>query len=183
MSIKPEYTRVSDVLQLYQDFSNIPQDILRLKAELGTEVHNIIDASLGGLYIEPDSKASGYVESFEKWKEQTGVKVLMHEERFYCGLLKITGKPDAVVQFPNSEEKVLIDFKTTVAENAKFWTLQGSFYHYLCGKNGIDLGARMIFLRLDKFGKLPKAHEYLFSNQTLNLCMSALNLYRYLKTS
>lgn len=183
MSIKSGYTRISDILQIYQDFSNIPQDVLRLKAELGTEVHNIIDASFEGLYIQPDSKASGYVESFEKWKEETGVKVLLHEERFYCDVLKITGKPDAVVQFPNSEDTVLVDFKTTVAENAKFWTLQGSFYHYLCEKNGVSLGPRMIFLRLDKFGNLPKAHEYLHSNQTLNLCMSALNLYRYLKSS
>lgn len=183
MSTQSEYTRVSDILQFYQDFSNIPQEVLQLKAELGTEVHNVIDASFEGLYIEPGPKANGYIASFEKWKAQTGVKVLIHEKRFYCDSLKITGQPDAIVQFPNSEAKVLVDFKTTVAESAKFWSLQGCFYHYLCGKNGIDLGPRMIFLRLDKFGNFPKAHEYFFSNQMLNLCMSALNLYRFLKTT
>ncbi|MBE3085172.1 MAG: PD-(D/E)XK nuclease family protein [Bacteroidetes bacterium] len=177
--IKKGYTRVSNIVGQWNKFDKIDKDVLANKCAIGTRVHEAIDADCKGAYLPLDEPDSLYFESYEKWKNQTAFSIVKNEERYYCDSLMITGKPDAIIKMPNEEGLVVIDYKTCISEYKKDWQLQGCFYHYLASKNGIELSPRMLFIKLDKTGELPKVYEYTYTKQLWQICVCAYNCYRY----
>ena len=180
--IKPGYTRVSKILQQWDKFGHIEKSVLEAKAYLGTGVHNHIQNRCDGIMTIPDLWEGGYVESWEAWIATTNPVFVHTELRLYDDLLKITGAIDAIIQFPGSEDLVIVDYKTSAAASPKIWPLQGHFYHYLCKANNINVGKRILFLQLKKNGKIPKVHEYEDDRSIMDICMSAYYCYRYLNS-
>ena len=180
MTIKPGYTRISSILAQWDKFGHIDPKVLAAKCELGTQVHKAIENDLQH-GIEGDT-GLGYLDSFKTWPIESGASSVVTEQRLYCDKLKITGCLDAVVKFPGKPELVIVDYKTSAQESPRIWPIQACFYHYLAIQGGIPVGDRIIFLKLDKGGKAPKAFEYHYSTQLMNVCMSALNCYRWLNS-
>lgn len=195
--IKPGYSRVTDILSLWNtnvvneegdivakifQGSKIPIDIeiLENKGNIGTNVHTAIDAYLTeGLEIPLRIPERGYFDSFHKWYKETGCEVVENEKRYYCDKLMITGAIDALVRLPGEEDLILVDFKTSASESPKIWPLQATFYHYLVSQTGIKLSPRLIFLKLDKHGEDPVVCEYTYSTQLLQVCKAAWVCHQY----
>jgi hypothetical protein len=180
MTIRDGYTRISSILGQWDKFGHIDPAVLAHKAEIGTRVHEAIEAHISGAPDIGDFEGRGYFESYLKWQEKSGVVTVQTEQRLYCDKLKITGAVDALVKFPGGEALTIVDYKTSAQEAPKTWPLQGCFYHYLATVNDIPTCPRIIFLKLDKKGGEAKAFEYFYSKQLMNTCLSALNCYRWL---
>lgn len=180
MTIKEGYTRVSSILGQWDKFGHIDPKVLANKCRIGTEVHQSIEAYIKHGITPSDNL--GYFESYRDWESKSGAINVTTEQRFYCDKLQITGCVDAIVRFEDRKEFVMIDYKTSVQESPKSWPLQACFYHYLAITNCVPIGDRIIFLKLDKDGKEAKVFEYQYSTQLMNVCMSALNCYRWLNS-
>jgi hypothetical protein len=179
MTVKEGYIRISSILAQWDRFAHVDPQVLAKKCELGTEVHACIE-NYSKHGIEGISKEGAYFESYKAWEKEVGVINYSTEQRLYCERLKITGCLDAVVKLQGKSELMIVDYKTSPQESPKTWPIQACFYHYLAIQNGIPVSDRIIFLKLDKDGKLPKVCEYQYSTQLMNVCMSALNCYRWL---
>jgi hypothetical protein len=184
MSIKPGYTRVSEILAQWEDYVGVEKSVLERKAALGTQVHEAIMGFHEGIYLPVSPEAQGYFESFKLWQQRSKPK-LQAIGRLYCEKLKITGEIDALCTFDPgqqpSQETFVLDWKTTAMINESRWKLQGQFYHYLCKANGLPIGERFMFIQLQKDGSYPKVKVYDTSKELLNVCMSAYVCYKYMK--
>ena len=179
MTIKPGYTRVSEILSQWDHFGAIDKEVLKNKAKLGSLVHEAISAYEDHLSLPLDEKADGYYQSFLKWREKVDCEFVASELRLYCDKLKITGAVDAIVKFPGDDSLIIIDYKTSAVASPKRWELQGVFYHYLAFVNGFKVSSRFIFLKLDKKGEYPEMFSYTRSTGLMNVAMSALNTFRF----
>lgn len=182
--IKEEYTRVTDILRPWNNFDKIPPEILENKKNIGTEVHDAIFLYNQAVPIMPlRSDVGGYFESFLLWIESSHARVMQSEERLYDDYLKITGKFDGLVKFPDEDDKVMVDWKTSATytkDIALSWALQGTFYHYLMRKNDFrNISNRFLFIQLDPHGKLPHVREFEFSTELMGVCNAALVCYRH----
>lgn len=180
MLIREGYTRISSIIGQWNTFSHIDPAVLAAKCEIGTNVHDAIDRDKGDGTIQLDGYEGCYYMSYLKWKEQTKPTILHKEKRLYCDKLKITGAVDAIIQLPDCHELIIVDYKTSAQESSKTWPLQACFYNYLAVMNGITVGPRCLFIKLDKNGLAPKVFEYLYTKEMMGVCISALNCYRYL---
>ena len=187
--IKPGYTRVTEIFKQWDRYGakGIDAAIVAKKGILGTSVHEAIDRYLNG--VPPEivkatltDKAMPYFESFLQWNDTVKPLYIEKEQRLYDDDMMITGKFDAIVQFPYSEEKCLVDYKTSAAEDVKLWPLQAMFYYYLAEKNKRVVSRRFIFLQLDREGDFPKVYEYKFSEPLWRVCQAAWMCYRYLNS-
>lgn len=181
MTIKEGYTRVSEILSMFKDFSSIPPDVLENKCRIGTEVHEHIDDVFYGIEFPPKPECLGYVESFLTWRAEAKPKVFQHEQRLYCDELKITGQIDAIVSFEGEDTLHIMDWKTSHSEDKLMWPLQAAFYHYLCTNNSIKVEPVVKFLRLDKQGKKPKVHEYTINPTHIMTIISYIQVYNHQK--
>ena len=173
-----QYARVTEVLTHLQDFSNICQDVLERKKNIGTSVHKAIKDDIDGEIPFIDEGTASYYKSYCEWKEIMTPKIVQSEERYFCDIKKITGQIDALITFKHgSEVPILIDFKTSAQQNAKIWPLQAHLYRYLLTQNGIETQDRFLFIKLDKTGKMPTTFEYLFSEKTLSYCLNLIDLF------
>jgi hypothetical protein len=178
-TIKPGYTRVSSILGQWDTFGHIDPVVLQNKCNIGTRVHETIDAHHKNIYLPLDNAAKGYFDSYVRWEEVVKPNVIKNEERYYCDKLMITGQVDAIITFPGDGRLVLIDYKTSAQESPKTWPLQACFYHYLASQAGVELSDRLIFIKLDKTGQMPKIYEYQYSRQLWDVCLAAWTTYRY----
>jgi hypothetical protein len=170
------YARVSDILKPFVNFAGISQEVLSKKASLGTLVHKLINEEIEGLLPVASGKELGYVQSFYQWRNAVNPVFIESEVRYYCDQKMITGCIDALIQLQPEEPAVLVDFKTSVQESPT-WILQAHLYHYLLTTNGKNPAKRMLFLKLDKEGALPKVFEYKLDVNVLNRCMQAIQDY------
>lgn len=182
-TIKPGYTRVSDILKAWENWDAIPQETLERKQKIGTEVHEAIHMHNCCLPVMVSPEAEPYFESFLKWKETTGAIITKSEERLYCDEVHITGCPDAIVKMPYEDLPMLVDWKTSSSFTkpmARIWALKGIFYLMLLKYNGVvSLNTRYIFVQLDPDGKRPHVREFFYSEKMLTSAIEALNTYRY----
>jgi len=180
--IKEGYTRVTEILKPWSDFSKIMEKVLENKRQIGCRLHNAIHMYNECLPMDIDDSIRGYFESFLRWMKQTQATIMFSEKRFYDNDWMITGCIDSVVRFPNEREAVSVDWKTVASltkEGKISWGYQGAFYHYLMEKNGVpELGDRYLFLQLDKNGGLPLVREYEYSNKIMGECETLLKAYR-----
>lgn len=171
------YARVSDVIKPYVDFGMVPEDVLNRKAALGTRVHKVIEEEIKGAFPVIAAEESGYFQSFHKWKEALHPLFIETERRYYCDERMITGCVDGVVELAGEKEAVLIDFKTSAQESPISWPMQAHLYHYLITLTGKKLANRVLFLKLDRWGNLPKVYEYPIVQNTMAKCFEAIKTF------
>lgn len=173
-----KYVRVSEILSAFNNFNHINPSILAAKAQIGTNVHEAIESIINDEFPIISHKELGYVQSYEKWQQEQKPTYLMTEKRFYDDKLMITGKIDALVSFPDHQQVVLIDFKTSVKENPITWPMQAHLYYYLLQQNNLEhVTPCFQFIKLDKSGKQPKVYKYDFDNQILTKCLDAVKAF------
>lgn len=177
MSIKPGYTRVSEILAQWDDYEGVEKSILEKKAALGTSVHEAIMGFHENIHLPVAEEAQGYYDSFLQWYNVN--KYPMEAVgRLYCETLKITGEIDAIIKVGSAW--CLVDWKTTAAKNPKKWKLQGQFYHYLMSTNKKEISSVYYFIQLKKDGSFPTVEVYETDKQIMNVCMSAYICYKYM---
>lgn len=186
--IKPGYTRVSSILSIVPShvdgaftypLQHIDKEMLSNKAYLGSNVHAAIHAHVEGDIFPLSEQEQGYFESYLKWEAASQVQCMETELRLYCDGMKVTGCIDMLGQIAGRSGSCLVDFKCTVAEDAKKWVLQATLYSLLLGNNRFGHVQSALFVRLNKNGELPTVYEYKIGNEEHIAAIATLNLYRY----
>lgn len=177
MEIKEGYTRVSEILSPWSDFSHIDPVVLANKCRIGTNVHERISCDEGGIFVELQEDERPYYDSWIAWRKENPVEILHSERRMYSDTFKLTGCIDAIVE--SGSKKILLDFKTSASANKKMWALQGALYHWLCIENGDMISDEFWFLQLVKNGKGAKLHKFFITSELTLSAISAVNIYRY----
>lgn len=168
-----EYARVTEILQVFCDFSHIDPVVLGRKQIIGTMTHKAIEDWIMGNFPILSPSIEGYFTSFLKWHDILKCDFGMSEHRFFCEEKRITGQIDCLVNIRGEKLPVMVDFKTSAQESSS-WVLQGHLYRYLLEKNGIESSPRMLFLKLEPTGKIPRVFEYKFEQNTLYKCFDAI---------
>lgn len=169
------YARVSDILKPFVDFGDIDPLVLERKAALGTRVHDLIEDEIKGELPVVGLQEQGYFKSFELWNASLRPTFVMTEQRMYCDQKMITGRIDALVKLEGENEAILIDWKTSVAESPITWPMQAHLYYYLLEASGYTVGKRFLFVKLDRYGGLPKVFQYKFDSKVLSRCLQAID--------
>ena len=181
--IREGYTRVTQPLQLFNEFSNIDPIVLSRACDRGTKVHKYCEMHVLGEYFpEPSDSLIGYLNSFRRWYDLMVVELISSEGRFYDEIVKVTGAIDIVAILQGDTVPTIIDIKTSAVE-AKTWCLQTAMYRHLYnGQGGVKLKAeRRIALRVDKGGGMAKVYEYTDYERDIKLYMGILNAWRFFK--
>lgn len=179
--IRDGFTRVTQPLSLYSDFSKVPPDVLAKACERGTKVHRLAELHvLGEWFPDPSDDSLGYLNSFRRWYNSMIDELISSEHRFYDESLKLTGAVDLVAVLVGDSKPSIIDIKTGSVPSS-CWSLQLAAYQYLHNHHeGVKHCAeRRIALKLDKDGGVPKILEYTQHNRDLDLYFSALKLWRF----
>ena len=152
--------RVSEVLEFYKDYSNIPENILEEKRIIGTNVHSCINGYYNDIPLMPEGREVGYYNSFLSWQENHRMIPTHTEERYYGKgwYENLTGQIDAVLPLKSNIGSVLVDFKTSSKPDSLTWSLQAFYYHRLLMDNQIATDPFVLFLQLDPKGGNPKEH-------------------------
>ena len=108
--IKPGYRRVSELLAPLQDFSMIDPSVLENKARIGTNVHGAVYLFENDVFIPVSEDEEPYFKGYLNWREENDVTFERMEERLYSDRYMVTGRLDAVIRFPGSNDLVLLDF-------------------------------------------------------------------------
>ena len=175
--ILPGYTRISQIIQLYSGYGDIPEHILSAACERGTKVHELIEAILYGIgtpYIQESLR--GYIDSFHLWYEKYHDAGFCSHRRWYDAENMITGECDCTVTMDG--KRTLIDFKTSAQYN-KAWLLQAGAYVYLMGKAGIQIDG-ISFVKLNKTGSAPAVFPFDIE-YAVEMFEKALALHNYFK--
>jgi len=171
-----QYARVSEIISDPSEFAKIPKSVLENKQRIGTNVHEAIKTEIDGDFPILQADEVGYFVSFMEWYGALKPRFIETERRYFDEEKRITGQVDGIVMIKGASLSVpmLIDFKTSTTESPK-WVLQAHLYHYLIQKSGLIIAPRMIFLKLDKDGHLPRVIDYLWSSNTHLKCMSLID--------
>lgn len=169
------YARVSDILKPFVNFGDIPEEVLHSKAALGTRVHDAIHQEINGEFPVMAGKEGGYFKSFEKWRKALNPLFLESEVRYYCDTKMITGCIDALIKLEGEEKAILIDFKTSAQESPITWPMQAHLYHYLIAGAHKPIAPRFLFIKLDRYGNLPKVFEYKLDSNLEKKCFQAID--------
>lgn len=191
--IAPGYIRISSILQMIPSMGSdglwgypmqkIDQDVLKRKADLGSNVHQAIsDHTKNEFYIVSD-KEQGYLDSYLKWESSVKLECHKTEQRLYCEPLKLTGCIDMIGKTYGRSAFHIIDFKCTVSQDKLKWPIQAAFYHFLAESNGIHLDRKCLFVQLDPDGEMPKVYEYEITKELTSTAMSLYNIYLHLTAS
>lgn len=178
--ILPSFTRVSEILGLYQDFSKIDPQVLARKCAIGTEVHKAIECFYKEEFYPISTSARPYYNSFKSAlsTELSTYKPLVLEKRYYSKKMKITGQVDLIAATP--EGTILMDFKTSYSQNVPIWSLQMALYSILIAENGLKDIKQAKILQLKKGPKFSLISIDL-KKPLLDLAKSAVKLYRFLQ--
>lgn len=169
------YARVSDVIRPFTDFSAIDQEVLQRKAALGTRVHDAIKQEIDGNLPVVGIHEKGYFQSFERWRSEIQPVFFESEKRYYCDTKMLTGCIDALIKIQGEKEAVLVDFKTSAQESPITWPMQAHLYHYLITAGGETVAPRFLFIKLDKYGGLPRVFQYKFDTNLRAKCLQAID--------
>ncbi len=175
-----KFPSVTQVLSLYQDWSNIPFTVLDNAAERGTRVHQICAALVQDLWVpEIPDECRGYIESFKLWMPYIQ-ETLLVEAELIDEDLGFCGHPDWVGKIKGDADYTVLDWKTPLAKG-RLWGAQLAAYRHLALKYGGRSTMRIASLRLKKDGSAPILDEYKIDPRDMKAFQSALNAYRYFK--
>lgn len=177
--IREGYTRVTEVLSPFSDFSHIEPAVLANAADRGSRVHDYCEAHAKHLFVfDVDKDCKPYFESFKRWFDETVEEVAVVEERFYSDTYRITGKVDLICRLKGDECFSIVDYKTPASVSLT-WDLQSAAYRLLTADR-VPTERRLI-LMLPKDGSDAKVIEFTNHEQAQELYLNALKLYRYFK--
>jgi ATP-dependent exoDNAse (exonuclease V) beta subunit len=177
--INPDYTRVTEVLSIFQHYAFIPRDRLKKAQDTGHEIHAAIEAYFREEFMPVACARTPYIDSFMKWVEGKKFDIKVIEERFYDHELMVTGRIDLLAEIDG--KLFLIDFKTGSMAHPKIWRLQGTFYRTMILKNiGIEV-ENFVFVQLQKEGSFPILHEMKYCHDDLRICAAAVEAYSWFK--
>ena len=173
------YARASSVSSDPRSFARICPVVLANKADIGTQAHSAIHAHLLGTLVLCRQESWPYYESWLRWYQDKRPIYLATEKRYWSPELKLTGQIDGLITMPDSDEPVLIDYKTSSVAMPSTWCLQASLYCLLLQKHAVKC-SRAVFLQLrskksvDALGKVtlePRPaveHHYKITPDHLN---------------
>jgi hypothetical protein len=167
--IRAGYTRVSSILKPLAQFVGVDEDVLKAASIRGTAIHKAIQLDAQGIPYPMPIGYRGYFKSYRKWCDVTQFRIERSELRLYDDDLHITGGLDAIVT--NGENRYLVDWKNTAAQNRDYWELQGMFYHYLAAQNGIKLHKKIMFIQLCPEGSPAKVFSFEASEVLWRQCL------------
>lgn len=178
--IRDGYTRVSEILNIFQAYSHVPKEKLKKAAEIGTEVHEAIeDYYKGGLKYLSKTQM-GYFSSFLKFAENFDLAPILQETRFYCDEWRITGRIDLLAEL--NGKPILIDFKTGSWAHPEIWRLQGMFYRrFISLSNPDKTPDEFSFVQLMKDGSMPNILPFTHSSGDEKILENVMSCYRYFK--
>ncbi len=179
--IKPGYTRVSDFCARYEDFSSVDPDFLQSRADVGTHVHSAIRCYMSDVSFKLTEEEQLYFDSWLSWyKEQGSPAVIHEEERMYCDKWMLTGAIDGILIIPDTDIKMIVDWKTSSSVNNDMWPLKGAFYHYLVKKNNLcDISDMVYYLKLSKTGGKARICQYEISDYLKSLVQATMLTHRF----
>lgn len=172
------YRHVTDIIDVFQKFA-IPKKKLAELAERGTKVHDAITAHLTDQFYIIDEEIATFFEAYEKFKAENPFEIVAVQKRYFDNKLMITGEVDGLFKFGNDKYPTIVDFKTSRQENAAMWTLQGTFYYYLCKANGIEVEKKLRFVQLGGNYGMYFIRDYEFKDEVMEVCHAALTAHKY----
>ena len=178
------YTRVSEILSIFQSYAHVPKDKLKRAQDVGTDVHEAIETYLKGDFIPLGSKLSPYFDSFLHWVQNVKMTPILMEERLFDHGQLITGRIDLLAEIDG--KNVLVDFKTGSWAHPEIWKLQGTFYRgllegYWLGNDGPEMPDKFLFIQLQRDGSPPILFNFDFDPLDVAVCTAALRCYHYFK--
>lgn len=174
------YRRVSDILSIFQNWAKVPQSILKRAQDLGTNVHEAIEAHLMDRWHPMEENVEKYLESWKIWFSTIPtMTILFTETRFNDPILMITGKPDLICEIDG--KKTIVDFKTGSTLHPEIWRLQGTFYRYLLERERDIAINKFLFMKLHKDGSAPLLFPMEYRESDWTVCREAIRAYEYFK--
>jgi hypothetical protein len=182
------YIRVSEILGRLQNFGGIDEEVLKAKADIGTNVHQaIVDDTVGDFPILKTDRACAYFGSYEMWKNKEKPKFKIQVPRLYDDELMITGEIDGLIETNRHNLPLLIDWKCSASANEEIWEMQAHFYWYLLKQNGLEVSKeRMLWINLKekktymdggpqgrtvKYSPMaPKVYEFSYKESVFSRC-------------
>jgi len=174
--IDPSYTRVSQILSIFSNYAHVPPAKLKKAQEIGTDVHAAIEAYFRDGFEPLSRSRTPYFESFLKWADVVHPDPIIFEKRFNDENWKITGRIDLLAKIDG--KSCLIDFKTGSWVHPEIWELQLTFYRHLLFLHDHVVDDFMI-VQLSKDAESPKVYKYKYDSMLLDICMGALDCYRF----
>jgi hypothetical protein len=172
------YPSVTQVLSIYQDFSNIPPATLDYATERGVAVHKACAAIALGLWT-PGLRLEwqAYVNSFARWFDQMVSEVVLVETRLTDRHFGYTGTPDFIFKIKNNVHLSVVDLKTPTARY-KTWAGQLAAYLRLAQANEYDAHDALT-LQPDPKGGSARAYYLEYKSDALAAFLGALQGYKY----
>lgn len=171
--------RVTEILNSFTSYDQVPKDILNRAAARGTSVHAICAGIAKGAWIPDgmiDEELKGYVNSFKIWSDKQVKKYVLVEKRFTNE--DYTGQIDFVV-VGNDDELYLVDLKTSAAPQ-RTYPVQMAAYRHLLGINSVQVkGAMLVYL--NKNGEFPEVNLITDTSKEMSVFWSALECWKYFK--
>ncbi|MDY0188922.1 MAG: hypothetical protein RBR16_13480 [Syntrophus sp. (in: bacteria)] len=150
---------VTQIISPWQDFSQIPEDVLQAACDRGRAVHGLCAARAKKLFIPPvHEDYRGYYESFVRWFDYAVVEVVAVERELIEKQLRYKGHPDLIARLRGDHCLTVIDYKTPITHKLA-WCLQCAGYRRLGLGNDYDIG-RNLSLRLRPDGSRALITEY-----------------------
>ena len=177
------YPSVTQVLSVYQDFSMVPEHVLAMASERGTQVHAICSSLAKGLFVshrQITSDIEGYIQSFNQWFSDYVEEVVLIEQELIDESLGFIGHPDLIVKIKKAPYLTLIDLKTPKIVG-KTWRAQlAAYWHLAALQKKFKNIKRCGSLRLKENGGPPIFDEFTNTSHTdFAAFLSALNAWRY----
>lgn len=176
--IREGYTRITEIVAQFADFSSIRPEVLEKAAERGTRVHGFCE-----LYVKRylmldmvDKEAAPYFFAFKEWFDEFVEEVAFSEKRLYCDSHMITGQIDLMARIRGDKSFSLLDIKTPQSA-APYWRLQTAAYQHLARANGHQCQRRII-LQLPKSGSRLKVIEHTNEQKDYSDFLDALQKFR-----
>lgn len=156
---------------------NIPTSILDNASERGTAVHQAIEFYNKYKFANINEEYKPYFEAYQDWYNKNSFPFIevKSEIKVYHKVLNYAGTIDMLIT-DATEEKILVDIKTTNELNMKYVALQLSAYKDALVSQGITVKA-MFVLWLKKDG----TYEYIEVPDKKNIFMYSLLLYNFWK--
>jgi hypothetical protein len=179
------YTRVTEILSIFQAYSFVKKDVLKRCQDIGTDVHEAIECFFRYGFKPLDAKKSLYFDSFLKWVDKCQkIEPVMLETRLYDHKAKITGKLDLLCDMDGL--RVLVDFKTGSWAHPEIWRLQACFYRAFIEdewleNDGPEMPNHFLFVQLQKDGSDPILYPMEYDPKDWEVCKAALHCYKYFK--
>lgn len=178
--MKDNWPSVTQVLQPWQNFDNVPPGRLQEAQERGKAVHAACAALALGLWV-PDIPVAylPYLESFRLWFSVVE-EVIAVERRLYCPVYKFKGQLDLLCRIRGDKGLILTDEKTPITQY-KSWRLQITAYRHLALQEWPNI-TRVASLQLSPEGKVAKLREYSGSmERDFAIFLNALTVFNFFR--